>query len=425
MEGVSLFRDKLYENKKALKNDPNNDELKKGRGKLENSVKYLKAANEKIAALGKSYTEMLAKDEISGVDEEEFTDLLESAERGDIKVHLDGGNNMSFLHYKDDKNGNSKLFSANSIEELMKKNPIKRVDVDTKLDDFVKTIGRDKIDEVSGMFIKGSDVFGKPQEDFANNYIDGILGTGEDTLQTNDTLADLLNQATNGSSKKKKDFTQEERVQIKDWLINKIKGRFNEEKSLQSRPIQQQQTKTAAEKNMPIADDVNMSFSGDDFQSDAKGNVVFTSRKNIVVSAAKSDMAIDTFKLGSDGQTMIASGEDRIKVKGVQGESEQDVADREGVPLNRIKMELMGGNNAVQFYKIEKFSTEEMSEEEATRLLNKIGNMMNVNDSRGLRQILRDNMVKNGFDPDKMESKVKPTPPAEVEADTKPKGIKR
>jgi hypothetical protein len=381
-EAVSLYRDRMWEVKTQLKNDPNNDVLKKRLGKIGNSVKRLGAANNKIKELGDQFVTMLENDEISGVDEERIQNMLESVERGDIKIHMDENDDMSFLFYDEDK----KLQNVSSFGDIMKESPTKRIDLDTDLEAFVGTIGRDKIDSVTGRFIKGSDVFGADQQRFTNDFIDSYLGVDAKSLKRNDALADLLNQATGGSSKKKTDFSEDERQFVKNWLNQQVKDRFDETISLKERP--QPRAVSAAEAKKPRAVDINIAFQGSRPRRDSEGNFVFTIARPIAVDPTKSDRKIDTIKSDQQGN-IIVEGEDRVKVKGVQDDSVESVAEREGVETSMIE-ELLTSDGSVQYYKRIPFSANSRDD---SALINKVGNMFGVEDELGLRNILYQDMV--------------------------------
>jgi hypothetical protein len=305
-EAVSLLRDRRWKVYQELKQNPS-DENKKRLGKIDNSVKKLSASNQKMAELSETFVTMLENDEISGVDEDRIRNMIESVERGDIKVHLDNDDNMSYLFY--DKN--KKLQDVTSFGDLMKESPTKRIDLDTELDAIVKAVGTDDIDTVNGRYIKSSNVFGEDQARFVNGEIDAFLGTDERSLEVNPTLADLLNQATGGSSKKTKNFTEDERQFVKNYLLQQTKDRYSESIKLKER--QQPRAQSAADAKKPKAADINIAFQGSQPTRDSEGNFVFTISKPVAVDPTKSDRKIDTIKSDSQGN-IIVEGEDSFLV---------------------------------------------------------------------------------------------------------------
>jgi hypothetical protein len=280
-EAVSLLRDRRWKVYQELKQNPS-DENKKRLGKIDNSVKKLSASNQKMAELSETFVTMLENDEISGVDEDRIRNMIESVERGDIKVHLDNDDNMSYLFY--DKN--KKLQDVTSFGDLMKESPTKRIDLDTELDAIVKAVGTDDIDTVNGRYIKSSNVFGEDQARFVNGEIDAFLGTDERSLEVNPTLADLLNQATGGSSKKTKNFTEDERQFVKNYLLQQTKDRYSESIKLKER--QQPRAQSAADAKKPKAADINIAFQGSQPTRDSEGNFVFTISKPVAVDPTRS-----------------------------------------------------------------------------------------------------------------------------------------
>ena len=379
-EAVSMLRDKRWELFSALKKDPNNDILKKRMGKVDSSVKRLKASNDKIKQLGDQFISMLENDEVSGVDEERIEKMLKSVERGSIKVHMDENDNMSYLFY--DENNN--LQDVSSFGELMKESPTKRINLDDELGALVKEMGTDQVDKVTAGFITSSNVFGSDQERFTNDFIDSFLGVDENSLKDNDVLADLLNQATKGSSKKKINFTEQERQFVKNFLIEQVKARYDETVKLRERSRSSVTNKTEAPSK-----GINLAFTGDKPVRDSDGNFVFTLNKPLAIDPTRSDRKIDTIKSDQQGNIII-SGEDRVKIKGVQeGDTTNDIAKKEGVPESFIS-KLLDSEGKVQYYKRKPF---DIKAKDDPAMINKIGNMFGVEDELGLRNILYQDMV--------------------------------
>ncbi|WZE63590.1 hypothetical protein PANI_CDS0071 [Maribacter phage Panino] len=387
IEAVSLYRDRYYDVYKQLKADPNNVDLKKRLGNISNSVKRLSDSNQKIKAIGDKYIIMLQDDKLSGVDEDRWRDQLEATEDGRVKVSMDDKDNMQYLFYNKD----GKLDKVIPFKELINDDLIERVDLDSQLDSLVESIGTDTKDTVSGGFIKTTNTFGTDQERFVTEFIDSYLGTDERSLQTNPVLADLLNQATGGSSKKRSGFTQQERDFVKKYLIQQTKDRFDESTKLKQLSSRGGRGPSAAELKQPKPSDINIAFDGGQLQRDSDGRFMFTIGKDIAIDPTKSDRKIDTIKANADG-TLAVEGEDRIKVKGTQEDTLESVAEKEGVEPSFLEKEL-GSDGKVQYYKRVPFSTDDMSKEQRAKTLNKLGNIFGVEDELGLRNILYQDMV--------------------------------
>lgn len=379
-EAVSQYRDRYYDIFNQLKNDPNNLELKKRLGNVTNSVKRMKASHDKIQQIGEDYLAKLEADGLSGVDEDKWREILEATDEGRLKVKLDENDNMQYMFYGKD----GKLKEVLPYKELISGSLTERVDLDAELDGLVARVGTDTIDVVSGGFIKSMNQFGNDQQRFVNDWIDSYLGTDEKSLETNPVLADLLNQATGGSSKKREDFTEEERQQVKKFLLQQTKDRFNE--VIKLKQLTQPRAQSATDAKRLKASDINLSFDGNKPTRDADGNFVFTIAKNVAVDPTKSDRKIDTIKSNAKGE-IIVEGEDRVKIKGVQpDDSEESVAEREGVDVGFIE-KLLAADGSVQYFKRVPFSTSD------SKTINKVGNMFGVEDELGLRNILYQDMV--------------------------------
>lgn len=380
-EAVSLYRDRYYDIFKQLKQDPNNVDLKKRLGSVQNSVKRMRASHDKIKAIGEEYLEKLVNDQISGVDEEVWRERLEATDEGRVKVNLDENDNMQYLFY--DKDG--RLQDVMAYKELINDSLYDRVDLDTELDGLVKRVGTDQIDVVQGGFIKSMNQFGADQQRFVTQWIDSYLGTDEKSLETNPVLADILNQATGGSSKKRKEFTEEERQFAREYLLQQTKDRFNEEVKLKQLSTSSSRP-SAAELKQPTPQDINIAFQGSSPKKDAEGRFVFTIGKNVAIDPTKSDRKIDTIKSDKDGNIWV-SGEDRRKVKGVQqSDTEESVAEKEGVEVSMVE-KLLSADGSVQYYVREPFTTND------SKTINKVGNIFGVEDELGLRNILYQDMV--------------------------------
>lgn len=387
-EALAMFRDRNYEIFKQLKENPNDIDLKKRLGSITNSVKRMRASHDKIKQVGEEYLARLEADQLSGVDEEAWRERLEATDEGRIKINADENDNLQILFYG--KNG--KLEDVLPYKDLIQGSLIDKVDLDTELDGLVKRIGTDKIDVVSGGFIKSLNQFGPDQSRFVREWIDSYLGTDEKSLETNPVLADLLNQATGGSSKKRSNFTEQDRQQVRDYLIQQTKDRFNEEISLKQLSVPSQSRPTAAELKQPKPSDINLSFDGGVPQLDAQGRFVFTIAKDIPIDPTKSDRKIDAIHAAPDGSLSVA-GEDRIKIKGVQeDDTVESVAEREGVEPSMVE-QLLGDDGSVQYFKRVPFSTDDMSADQKTKVINKVGNIFGVEDELGLRNVLYQDMI--------------------------------
>ncbi len=383
-EAVSLYRDRYYDVYQQLQEDPTNLQLKKRLGKIKGSVTKLGQSTTKIKEIGEEYLEMMKNDELSDVDEARWREILESTDEGRVKVQMDADDNMQYLFY--DKSG--KLQDVMPFKDLVKGTLTKRVDLDKELGDLVKTIGRSVEDTVGGGFITTTDKFGAPQEKFVNDFIDSYLGTDKKSLEANPVLADLLNQATGGSSKKREGFTEDERQYVKKYLKDRTQSMYGETtKKKQMAQRSAGRAPTAAELKLPRTSDIQVSVSNGAPTTDKNGRLVFTLGKPIAPDAAKSDRMIGYIKLGKDGSIQVA-GEERIKAKGEQvSQAQKEIAS--GKPTNWIE-DAMGADGSVTYYRIEPFDEDSNGN---PALINKIANMYGVKDADGLTAVLYQRLV--------------------------------
>ena len=385
-EAVSMYRDRYWDVFTQLKKEPNNLQLKKRLGKINNSVKHLSAANQKIKETGEKYIEMLENDQVSGVDEDKWREVLEATEDGRVKVNMDEDDNMQYLFY----NKNGQLQDVIAFKELVNGSLTEKVDLDSQLDALVESIGTDQIDKVTGRFITSSNVFGADQARFVNDFIDSYVGTDSSSLETNPVLADLLNQATGGSSKKKSNFTEDERQFVKNYLMQQTKDRYDESIKLRERP--QPRAVSAGSRKTPMTGDINIAFQGSQPQTDDIGRYVFTIAKDINIDPTKSDRKIDQIRTDKEGNIAIF-GEDRIKIKNTPpNATAESVAKEEGVPKSMVE-KLLDSDGKITYYVRKEFSTDDMSPDQRSKIINKVGNMFGVEDELGLRNILYQDMV--------------------------------
>jgi len=370
-ESVSLLRDEYYNTYKQLQADPTNIELKKKLGKLSNGAKSLKQTNEKFKEIGEQYVTALGEDQISGVDETEWKERLEAYDEGRVKTKLDENGDLNYLFY--DKDGS--FSDAVSFNDFVKGSLIKKVDIGSEADAFLESIGSTKKDEVTGAFIKTEDVFGARQREQASELVTGFL-------DSDDIVADVLNQM-NGS-RQRSDFTEDQKIQAHNYLVEQIENRYDETISLKNRPIRQPRAKTASELKQPSTSKLNVATDNGGALL-RNGNVVFTYAGGLQIDPNKTDRAIDRIQMSPDGQITLF-GQDKIKIKGVEGETDaQKVAKKENITLADLIEETDG--NKVTYYKKEPITLK------GEVAINKLGNILKVSDEQGLRQVLLDKLA--------------------------------
>ena len=313
LEAVSLMRDRRWEVLEKFKADPNNMQYKRQLANIDANVKRLKATNEKFGGMYTKYMDMLEKDELSALDEDKWQDRFERYENGEIKTTADKDNNLVYNFYKKGEDGKLVREDVQSYNEFIKEDFIRKVNIDDELDTMVERIGRTALDEVSGGFINSSDTWGASQEKFANDTIDAFLGTDEKSLKNNDTLADIINQQTGGSSMQRDNFTEAQRQGAKTALMNRLKGMYDEKSVKKKLPNPPAQTAAEAKK----VDRTNISLATDGTGAPImKGDSVgFTLNKPIQIGAADKNAMIDGIYMNPDNNAISYSGQQRRKIE--------------------------------------------------------------------------------------------------------------
>jgi len=381
-EALSNYRDRLYDVHVQLQQDPTNVDLKKRFGKIQNSVKKIGMVHEKFKEYGTKGLEMLENDQISGVDEDAWTSRVSKYENMNVGVNINDKDDMEILLYDDEGNLDEVIPSYGSMADF---NIIPKVDLDTELDDFVESIGRDNIEELRGNMFVTEDTFGEGQSSFVSQYIDSWLGTDSNSLKDNDVLADILNQATNGESKKRNNFTEEDREIARDFLFDQIRGRFDTEITMQQR------TSSGSGSGRSSKDSTANIFPATNNgvpEVDNSGNFVFSLDSPRALTAAKSDIRIQSLKGSADGRITLV-GEDREKVKG-NPQSPEEAAEVANVPLEKI-FSSQGNNGVVTYYLRNPFSVTYKSgenNEEAKRLINAFAGQVGYKNEDGLRDAM-------------------------------------
>lgn len=385
-EALSTYRDRYYEVYKELQKNPNNLELKKKLGNISNSVERMRGTHEKFLKMGEDGIKMISEDRMSGVDEETWKEQLEAFDEGRIKVKLDEKDNMQYLFY----NKQGKLSQVVPYTDFIKGSLIEKVDVQKEVSGMLKLIGRDKYDEVTGSFIKTVDNWGAGQEQQAKELIQKLI-------VSDDVKADLLNQATNGVSKKRTGFDSTDDQRIQDYLLNTVKNAYDEASSVRQRPRYGSggsgSRKTASPlDNIQAAVDVDQ---GGGLMRN--GNAVLTYKGGIQLDATKSDERYDNIMLTPSGGIKL-TGQTRIKIKDYpEGTSPEQVASDSGTSIYNIEKGNRTIDGKVTYYRKKDISTD--GEED----INKLANLLGLSDADGLREHLK-SKLSDKFGQDNVEA---------------------
>jgi hypothetical protein len=306
-ESVFKLRDNYYDTLQELKNvkDPVQEmQVKKRLGNINNSISVLKGSHDKMGTLLQDMTEKLQNDELSGVEEEKLSKILNSWDNGLVKVEFDEAGRANYLFYNED----GSVYDVMNQSELLKYSPYSKVDVYNVAQEAIKNIGKSEIDKISGRFINRVDEFGARQETAARTFV-------QERLQSDEFLADILNQATNGESTKKKDFTDEERRQAEDYLVGVIRNSYDESSKVTERPRYGTGTAATAESKIPFTVSTKPTQQGAVVQTDSQGNAILNFKKPASVDVARGGMNVESMKLNPTNGRITLTGQVITKVR--------------------------------------------------------------------------------------------------------------
>ncbi len=381
-EAVGQYRDLYYDTYKQLEKDPNNIDLQKKLGNIRNSVKKMKATHGKFVEMGEKGLKMLSEGKMSGVDEKDWQAKIEAYDEGRVKVRVDDRGDMQMVFYGKD----GSIQDVASYKDLANWNVASAVDIDSELDALVKRIGTDTFDENTGRFIRTENLYGDKQRAFVNQWVDAYLGTDEESLENNDVLADLLYQATNGQVSKKTGITEDERQMVRQYLLEQAEGRYDQEVKLKERPYAPQRGGSGGRRGDGQAI-ISVATDNERPEIDNQGNFVFSLNEPRILTAAKSDVRIQSLKGTADGRITLV-GEDRQKVKG-NPNSPEEAAEVANVSPENIFAE-KGSNGVVTYYTREPFEVtykegDGENNQEAKRLINAFASQTGFRNENGLR----------------------------------------
>ena len=218
LETMNMYRDQHYNIYKELKNDPNNIELQKKYGTIKNSVNMLKEVHGKMKTVGEDYLKKVNNNEISGVHENAWREKLEAYDDGRVVVEPDEKGMPKLKFY--DKEGN--LTDAQNMKELISGSLYSKVNVPNETVAIVERLGRKAVDESTGGFVVTYDEWGTKQETTTNELLKAYS-------QSDEMVADILNQMTNGESIQEEGFTEQQREKVRQYMYNLVKGSYDEE----------------------------------------------------------------------------------------------------------------------------------------------------------------------------------------------------
>lgn len=384
VEIMSTLRDSYYDLQQELATNPST-EVKKNLAKVNSHVSNIRSIHERFVDMSKKGLKMIEEGKLSKVDEDRWQELVESYEKGLIKVRQNDQYDLEILHY--DKQGNLQGVIP-TYGDLAEFHLIESVDIDEELDDLVKeSVGRDKIATNENGYIITRDVFGENQKKFSEDWIDAYLGTDEATLQKNDVMADFLYKMT--KQKKRENFTVDERAKVKNWLMDKVRGRYGSTIGLRKLPSKSSRTSSGSSSSSKIfAATENGSPKLDD-----QNRFLFSLDKPRSLTSAKSDVRISNIAATSDGKISLI-GEDRTKVKGNPKSKEEAIENSGASAMDLFSDQDDNGN--VTYYERKPFNvqySDGANNEKTSRLINSFASQLGFRNEDGLRNELYNSFV--------------------------------
>lgn len=183
----------------------------------------------------KDYQKLVSEGKISDVESENFEAEMESLIKNyDGAFELDERYSPSILGIKP----NGEPFEV-SYTDFVNGNwsPYLKQDPNGIVKDTLGLLGKRKKDRVTGDYIRTDQKWDETRAEAASGYVDAIV--------SNDAkMADLYNQMIDPSSKQKKGFSDSQKKQVKDLLIQRIKAGYDENMSIKGNPARNDRKKT-------------------------------------------------------------------------------------------------------------------------------------------------------------------------------------
>lgn len=304
---IHKLRDRYYDVYKNLEQNPNDLEGKKRLGKITSTIKNIRSSYEKMRLIGEDFKTKIENDEISGIQEDEWQEILESTDEGRFEMQLDKDDNLQFIFYDRPVDGQpAPIGKIMSYKDLIQGQLMKKVNVQDEVDNIVESFGAVTTTDAKGGFLVTTTELSPEQEAIASET---IFGQFEDE----DIIADVLNQM-NGSTKVK-GFGRDEKKMAHDYLMGKIKARFGRKET--KTQLRQKSTSSSGSSKGTLSPQDNIKLAVNPSDGSALINekgTGFTLKEGIQLAASDKNAKIDEIFMDNDGN-LSYRGEQKRKVE--------------------------------------------------------------------------------------------------------------
>ena len=220
MEAMELYRDAIYDTKEQLRQDPNNVELKKKMGRLNNGVDVLKSSYESVLKVEDAIEKKIADGTLSKVDENRWSTFLDSYRNGRVKPVMNDEGAIAYVVYDEEGNRAETIPFKKLISDTVLYD---KVDINKNLSEMATHLGKEVYDKASGGFVNTFDEWGVKQETQASSLVDTFLNNDAVT-------ADLYQQLIDKDSDQRDNFSQEQKDELKEVLMGRLKRAYDTKK---------------------------------------------------------------------------------------------------------------------------------------------------------------------------------------------------
>lgn len=192
--------------------------------KVKGSFKQLTEANDHLAKLNESYMDMVNKGEMSGVDADNFEAQMQSILKDkNFTLELDENNSPVMVGVQKNSDGTETPYRIKYSEIVDGTwRPYRKQEMFGDkgiVSNVLGNLGSYEEMKSKGLYTIKSTLWNEKVETGAKSQIGALVSDDE-------TMADLLNQMT--GSKEKTDFTDEEKTQVADRLLEMVRGGYKE-----------------------------------------------------------------------------------------------------------------------------------------------------------------------------------------------------
>lgn len=231
-DGTNYIMDKYIDYNRLAKEALDNGNLKAKNEyemkmmKLKSSFGNVKNFQDHFAKLNADYVKMANEGKVSGVDKEWENIMQSIIMKKNVSFRTDKDDNLVYLGFYEGEDGEQIPFEIKQSDMINGTfRPYQKQQIAGKgglIDGILHTLGKMKKDEITGYTITTNQIWDKERETATNIQIDSML-------ESDEVMADLYYQITDGKSTKRKDFTNKERELVKTKMFDLVRAGYDEE----------------------------------------------------------------------------------------------------------------------------------------------------------------------------------------------------